>query len=48
MRSAFQRAGLTGFCIHDLRHACASRFVQNGMSFYEVSQMLGHLDVQTT
>lgn len=48
IRTAFQRAGLTGVRIHDLRHTCASRLVQNGMSLYEVSQMLGHVDVQTT
>lgn len=45
---AFKGAGLKGFCIHDLRHTAASRLIQNGMSLYEVSQMLGHVDVQTT
>ncbi|MBL4898624.1 MAG: site-specific integrase [Colwellia sp.] len=48
IRAAFVRAGLEGVRIHDLRHTCASRLVQNGMSLYEVSQMLGHVDVQTT
>ena len=47
IRTAFQRAGLTGVRIHDLRHTCASRLVQNGMSLYEVSQMLGHCDIST-
>lgn len=46
--TAFKRAGLTDVRIHDLRHTCASRLVQNGMSLYEVSQILGHVDVQTT
>jgi integrase len=46
--NAFERAGLKDFHIHDLRHTCASRLVQNGMNLYEVSQMLGHVDVQTT
>jgi integrase len=45
---AFERAGLNDFRIHDLRHTAASRLVQNGMNLYEVSQMLGHVDVQTT
>lgn len=45
---AFERAGLQDFRIHDLRHTCASRLIQNGMSLYEVAQMLGHVDVQTT
>lgn len=48
IRTAFKRAGLNDVRIHDLRHTCASRLVQNGMSLYEVSQMLGHVDVQTT
>lgn len=46
--NAFERAGLQDFRIHDLRHTAASRLIQNGMSLYEVAQMLGHVDVQTT
>ena len=46
--NAFERAELKDFHIHDLRHTCASRLIQNGMNLYEVSQMLGHVDVQTT
>ena len=34
--------------IHDLRHTCASRLIQNGMSLYEVANVLGHVDIQTT
>lgn len=48
IRSAIQRAGLKDFTIHDLRHTCASRLIQNGLSLYEVSQILGHTDIQTT
>lgn len=48
IRDSFKRAGLAGFRIHDLRHTCASRLIQNGMSIYEVSKMLGHTSVQTT
>lgn len=48
IRRAIKRAGLDNFTIHDLRHTCASRLIQNGMSLYEVSQMLGHVDIQTT
>lgn len=33
---------------HDLRHTCASRLIQNGMSLYEVSNILVHVNVQTT
>jgi integrase len=46
--NAFERAGLKDFHVHDLRHTCASRLAQNGMSLYEVSQMLGRVDVQNT
>lgn len=48
IQSAFKRAGVEDFTIHDLRHTCASRLVQNGMSIYEVANILGHVDVQTT
>lgn len=48
IRSAFQRAGITDFKIHDLRHTCASRLVQAGLSLYEVASILGHTDVSTT
>ena len=33
---------------HDLHNTCASRLIQNRMSLYEVSNILGHVDVQTT
>jgi integrase len=46
--NAFKRAGLRDFRIHDLRHTCASRLIQNGLSLYEVANVLGHLDIQTT
>ena len=39
---------IEGFKIHDFRHTCASRLIQNGMSLYEVANILGHTDVQTT
>jgi integrase len=48
IRSAIKRAGLDDVTIHDLRHTCASRLVQNGLSIYEVSSILGHVDVKTT
>ena len=45
---AMKRAGIEGVRIHDFRHTCASRLIQNGMSLYEVANILGHTDVQTT
>lgn len=48
IRKAIQRAGLGGCRIHTLRHTHASRLVQNGMSVYEVKEILGHADIKTT
>ena len=48
IKKAMKRAGIEGVKIHDLRHTCASRLIQNGMSLYEVANILGHTDVQTT
>lgn len=48
IRSSIKRAGIENFKIHDLRHTCASRLVQAGLSLYEVANILGHTDVSTT
>ncbi len=48
IKKAMKRAGIEGVRIHDFRHTCASRLIQNGMSLYEVANILGHTDVQTT
>jgi site-specific recombinase XerD len=43
-----ERANIKDCTIHDIRHTCASRLIQNGLSLYEVASILGHRDVQTT
>jgi integrase len=34
--------------IHDIRHTCASKLVQNGLSIQETQVILGHSNIQTT
>jgi integrase len=48
IRKALRKAGLQDCRIHTLRHTHASRLIQNGMSIYEVREVLGHTDVKTT
>jgi len=48
IRRAFRRAGLSDCTIHTLRHTHASRLIQNGINIYEVKEILGHADIQTT
>ena len=36
------------FCIHALRHTCASRLVQAGVDIYTVKEILGHSSVTVT
>jgi integrase len=48
IRRAIKRAGLADCTIHTLRHTLATRLIQNGMSIYEVREILGHTDIKTT
>jgi integrase len=48
IRKAIKRAGLQNCRVHTLRHTHASRLIQNGMSVYEVREILGHSDIKTT
>ena len=48
IRKALRNAGLEGVKVHTLRHTHASRLIQNGMSVYEVREVLGHTDIKTT
>jgi len=40
--------GLENFSLHDLRHCCASKLVNAGMTTPEVAIILGHRDISTT
>jgi integrase len=48
IRKALRKADLHDCRIHTLRHTHASRLIQNGMSVYEVREILGHSDIKTT
>lgn len=48
IRKAIKRAGLSDCTVHTLRHTHASRLIQNGLSIYEVKEILGHTDITTT
>ena len=48
IRKAMIRAELTDCTIHTLRHTHATRLIQNGLSIYEVKEILGHTDIATT
>ena len=45
---ARKRAGLPDVRIHDLRHSFASALVNEGMTLYDVKEILGHANMATT
>lgn len=47
-QGAVQRAGLTDFHFHDLRHSAASFLAMEGASLREIGEVLGHRCTQTT
>jgi len=38
IKKAMKRANIKEFTIHDFRHTCASRLIQNGLRLYEVAR----------
>lgn len=48
IRNAISNAGIEDFRVHDFRHTCASRLVQNGMTVQETAHILGHSNIATT
>lgn len=45
-RRAVERAGITDFRFHDLRHEATSRLFEKGLSVMEVASITGHQDVR--
>ena len=48
IRKAFERAGLEVFSMHDLRHYYATVLVKNGLTLFQVQNLLGHSSPSTT
>lgn len=49
LRVAADRVGVEGAVhSHSLRHACAARWVEQGLSLADIQARLGHTDLQTT
>lgn len=47
-KNACERAGITNFRIHDLRHTCAAWLVTAGIPLSEVRDLLGHSTIMMT
>lgn len=46
--NTLEKAGITDFRFHDLRHTAASRMVQAGVDIYSVAKILGHKTLEIT
>jgi integrase len=47
-REALKAAAIRGVTFHTLRHSAASMLARNGATLYEVGEVLGHRQMQTT
>ncbi len=47
-RRSLEKAEITNFRFHDLRHCFATRMAQRGIDIYRISKLLGHKDIKMT
>lgn len=47
-KSLLEKYNLPHIRFHDLRHSCASLLIANGFQLKDISEWLGHADIQTT
>ncbi|MFQ5964676.1 MAG: tyrosine-type recombinase/integrase [Candidatus Scalinduaceae bacterium] len=47
-RKSLEKAKITNFRFHDLRHCFATRLAQGGIDIYKISKLLGHKDIKMT
>ena len=47
-KKALEKAGISNFHFHDLRHTFASYLRQNGVDLHTISNLLGHKDLRMT
>jgi integrase len=45
---AVEKAGISNFRFHDLRHTFASRLIMEGVDIRTVQELMGHKDIKTT
>jgi site-specific recombinase XerD len=48
VKKYLNKAGLSGFSTHSIRHAFASHLIQNGCQVKYIQEMLGHSSLDTT
>ncbi len=46
--SALEKAKISDFKFHDLRHTFATRLAQKGIDIYKIAKLLGHKDIRMT